>query len=97
MMNIGSEITKDVESFTEKSNRQLVANILSQKECNGLISTAKASCRAYDAIVMLLMQLTAHTGDGYKDTPMDNGIENPHTNAEIMKGITIGKLALVRN
>ena len=37
----------------------------------------------------------AHSGDGYVNTPMDTGSEeNPHSAAELLRGVTIGKLAL---
>jgi len=38
--------------------------------------------------------MVAHPGDGYINTPMDTGLDNPHTKSEVLKGITIGKLAL---
>ena len=38
--------------------------------------------------------MVAHTGDGYVNTPMDTGSENPHSPAELLRGVTIGKLAL---
>ena len=40
------------------------------------------------------MQVVAHSGDGYVNTPMDTGSENPHSPAELLRGVTIGKLAL---
>ena len=38
--------------------------------------------------------MVAHSGDGYVNTPMDTGSENPHSPAELLRGVTIGKLAL---
>jgi hypothetical protein len=36
-----------------------------------------------------------HPGDGYTDTPMDPGGETLHSPAEELRGVTVGKLALV--
>ena len=38
--------------------------------------------------------MVTHSGDGYVNTPIDTGTENPHSPAELLRGVTIGKLAL---
>ena len=65
--------------FHGSAVRQLEDGLVDQERCDALLRLA---------------DLVAQPGDGYLNTPMDSGEANPHSPAELLTGVTVGKLAL---
>ena len=65
--------------FEASAVRRLEEGLVGQERCDALLRLA---------------DLVAHPGDGYLNTPMDTGEANPHSPAELLAGVTVGKLAL---